>query len=144
MKLKALVSKKVATIALAGTIGLGAVGTATYAAAPGLVDKIVNSWFSSLDYNLNDYKKEQQASIPSRVSTAISNVSYGFNSYYKQKLEQSKKKVDDDVNAYIKEKSTLTEEESAQVIDQLNKKTDAKVAEITGELKAQVDAQFAK
>ncbi len=39
MGLKAIVSKKVAAIAVAGTIGLGTLGVGTYAAAPGLVDK---------------------------------------------------------------------------------------------------------
>lgn len=144
MGIKALVSKKVVAIGLAGTIGLGAVGTATYAAAPGLVDRIVNTWFSSFDYNLKGYKEEQKQSIPGRVGSAISSVSSSFSSYYTTKLEQSKKKIDDDVNSYIKEKSTLSDDEKKQVTDKLNEKVDKRVGEITGELKQQVDAEFAK
>lgn len=144
MKLKALLSKKVATIALAGTIGLGAVGTATYAAAPGLVDKIVAYYFTQVDNNLYYYKEEQAKTIPNRVSDAYYKARDSFGSYYAGKVEEAKKKIDADVNAYIKEKGTLSDEERKVIEDNITQQAENKAKSATDELKKIVDQQFAK
>jgi len=143
MGIKALVSKKAVAIGLAGTIGLGAVGTATYAAAPGLVDRIVNSWAYTFDNELVKYRTEQNNSIPGKVGSAISSVTSSFSSYYDSKVTASKKKIDDDIKAYIAEKAHLSEEERKQVEAQFSERADKTTANITADLKATVDKQFA-
>lgn len=144
MGIKALVSKKAVAIGLAGTIGLGAVGTATYAAAPGLVDKIVGTWVSSFSSDMYYYKEDQKKSIPGKVGSAISSVTQSFSTYYTTKLEQSKKKVNDDVNAYIKEKSTLSDEERKTVESKFSEQADKKTDETIAELRKQIETEFAK
>lgn len=144
MKLKALVSKKVATIALAGTIGLGAVGTATYAAAPGVVDKIVGYYFNQVSGSINNYKDEQIRTIPNRVANAYYTARDSFGAFYAGKVEESKKKIDADINAYIKEKGTLSAEERKLIEDNITQQAENKAKSTTEELKKIVDNEFAK
>jgi len=144
MKIKALLSKKVATIALAGTIGLGAVGTATYAAAPGLIDKIVSNFIYYAERDMNDYKSELTNSIPGKVATAVSDAQASFNTYYNTKKDESKKKVLADVDKYVKDQSTITTEERADAEARIKQKFDKKSEEITAQLKAKVDEEFKK
>lgn len=144
MKIKALLSKKVATIALAGTIGLGAVGTATYAAAPGLADRIVGVYISWTDSNFNGYKQDQLKTIPSRVSTAFFEARDSFSNFYAQKSEENKEKITKEIDAYVKEKSTLTPEERKSVEDRINEGIEKKSQQVKEDLKKAVDAEFAK
>lgn len=144
MKLKALVSKKVATIALAGTIGLGAVGGATYAAAPGLIDKILSNYFYYTDRDLNNHRAELANNIPAKISSAIDKANSTFSAYYAGKRDEAKKKMTEDVDKYVQEKSTITDEERAGAEKQIDERIDKKREEYTAQLKAQIDNEFKK
>lgn len=144
MKLKALVSKKVATIALAGTIGLGAVGTATYAAAPGMIDKILSNYFYYTDRDLNNHRAELANNVPAKVSAAIDKANSTFSAYYATKRDEAKKKMTEDVDKYVQEKSTITDEERAGAEKQIDDRVEKKREEYTTQLKTQIDNEFKK
>jgi len=144
MAFKTVLSKKVAAIALAGTIGLGAVGGATYAAAPGLVDKIVNNFILWTNSNLDSYKQEKMQIIPAKVKQAFSSAQSTFDNYYSTKVNEARKKIDEDVDAYVKEKGTVTEEERATAEEKISQHVDKKRQAVTDELKVFIDNEFKK